>query len=53
MKQISGNDLLEIGYPANEILGIALKFNKKRNGYNREEMMTHYKSVLTENSQNG
>jgi len=48
MKQINGNDLLEIGYPANEILGIALKINKKRNGYNREEMMAHYKSVLAD-----
>lgn len=28
-KPINGNDLIALGYPENEILGIALKINKK------------------------
>ena len=43
---INGNDLLALGYPANELLGIALKANKKRNGFKREEMLLHYAEVL-------
>ncbi len=46
MSQINGNDLIAIGYPQNELLGIALKINKKRTGYNRAEMMQHYEAVL-------
>lgn len=30
-QQINGYDLIAIGYPQNELLGIALKVNKKRN----------------------
>ena len=29
-KPINGNDLIALGYPENEILGIALKINKKK-----------------------
>lgn len=46
MSQINGNDLIAIGYPQNKLLGIALKVNKKRTGYNRAEMMQHYEAVL-------
>jgi tRNA-splicing ligase RtcB len=44
--QINGNDLLAMGYKNGPIIGAALKINKKRNGYTREEMMTHYAAVL-------
>lgn len=43
--QINGNDLIALGYPENELLGIALKINRKRNGYNRAEMLEHYAKV--------
>lgn len=46
MSQINGNDLIAIGYPQNELLGIALKINKKRTGYNRTEMLQHYEAIL-------
>ena len=39
-------DLKEIGYPEGYLIGIALKINKKRTGYNREEMITYYRNVL-------
>lgn len=45
-KRINGNDLIAIGYKENEALGEALKINKKRLGYNREEMLTMFKNVL-------
>jgi len=45
-KEINGNDLIALGYPKNKILGIALKVNKKRTGYTREEMLRHYAAVL-------
>ena len=44
--QINGTDLLAIGYKESGILGMALKINKKRTGYNREEMLVLYKNVL-------
>lgn len=50
-QQINGNDLIALGYPQNELLGIALKANKKRTGYKREEMLQHYAAVL-ENAEN-
>lgn len=50
-QQINGNDLIALGYPQNELLGIALKANKKRTGYNREAMLQHYAAVL-ENAEN-
>ncbi len=43
---INGNDLLEIGYSEGKILGIALRINRGRNGFNREQMMQHYTAVL-------
>lgn len=43
---INGNDLKELGYPEETLVGLALRINKKRNGYNREEMFAHYKAVL-------
>lgn len=43
---ITGNDLIAIGYKPSEILGIALKINRKRTGFNREEMMQHYAQIL-------
>lgn len=45
--QINGNDLIELGYPEGSIIGIALKINRKRNGFTRDEMMIHFKNVLT------
>jgi tRNA-splicing ligase RtcB len=44
--RINGDDLMGIGYVEGEILGLALKINKKRVGFNRNEMMQHYKLVL-------
>lgn len=44
--QISGTDLLELGFPEGKIIGIALKINSKRNGFTREEMIANYKKVL-------
>lgn len=43
---INGNDLIQLGYPQGSIIGIALKINSKRNGYNREQMLEHYKMIL-------
>lgn len=50
-QHINGNDLIALGYPQNELLGIALKINKKRNGFTKVEMLQHYKAVL-ENASN-
>ncbi|GGE97223.1 tRNA-splicing ligase RtcB [Chishuiella changwenlii] len=46
-KPINGNDLIALGYPENEILGIALKINKKRTGYTKVEMLEKYAEVLS------
>ncbi len=46
--KISGNDLIALGYVEGEILGAALKINKKRVGFNREQMMEHYQAVLAD-----
>lgn len=45
--RINGNDLIALGYEQGSLLGTALKINKKRTGYNREEMLNHYKSILS------
>lgn len=45
-KMINGNDLLAIGYTQGAPLGIALKINKKRLGFTREQMMQLCESVL-------
>lgn len=43
---INGTDLLALGYPEGKTIGIALRVNKKRNGFSKEEMMQKYTSVL-------
>lgn len=43
---INGNELIELGFPQGQIIGIALKINSKRNGFNRDQMMTHFKLVF-------
>jgi len=44
--QINGYDLKELGFPQGQIIGIALKINSKRNGFDREQMLAHFKLVL-------
>ena len=44
--QINGNDLIELGYKEGQFIGLALKINKKRTGYNKAEMLHFYKLVL-------
>ena len=44
--RINGNDLIALGYDQGPILGIALKINKKRTGFTKEEMLAHYKNVI-------
>lgn len=46
-KPINGNDLIDLGYPENEILGVALKINKKRTGFTKIEMLDKYAQVLS------
>ncbi len=43
---INGNDLLNLGYPEGYVIGVALKANRKRNGFTREKMMEAYGKVL-------
>ena len=43
---INGNDLMGLGFPQGHIIGLALKINSKRNGFNRDQMMAHFKLVL-------
>ncbi|TJY65409.1 RtcB family protein [Sphingobacterium alkalisoli] len=45
-QRINGNDLLAIGYQENHAMGVALKINKKRLGFTREEMLVTFKAVL-------
>lgn len=44
--KINGNDLIALGYKENHALCVALKINKKRLGYTREQMLEHFKAVL-------
>ena len=44
--QINGNDLIGLGYKEGPILGVALKTNRKRTGYTKDEMMVFYKKVI-------
>lgn len=46
--QINGNELIALGYKESAVLGVALKINKKRNGYTRTEMLEHYQKILLE-----
>lgn len=43
---INGTELIELGYAQGEIVGIALKINKKRTGFNRDQMIENYKLIL-------
>ena len=43
---INGNDLIELGLPQGQIIGIALKINSKRHGFTRDQMLAHFKLVL-------
>ncbi len=43
---LNGNDLIALGYPENEILGVALKINRKRTGLTKAEMLAHYAAVF-------
>lgn len=43
---INGTELIELGYAQGEVVGIALKINRKRNGFTRNEMMEHFRLVL-------
>ena len=45
-KRINGNDLIALGYKENLAIGVALKINKKRLGFSKEEMLTKFKAVL-------
>lgn len=45
-KRINGNDLIALGYEENFALGEALKINKKRLGFTREEMLSKFAEVL-------
>ena len=43
---INGNDLQELGYKPGKALGVALKANRKRNEFTREQMLSQYAAVL-------
>ncbi len=45
-KRINGNDLIALGYKENHGMGVALKINKKRLGFTREQMLVNFKNVL-------
>lgn len=45
-KRINGNDLIALGYKENHAMGVALKINKKRLGFSREQMLENFKNVL-------
>lgn len=45
-KRINGNDLIALGYKENHAMGVALKINKKRLGYSREQMLDKFRDVL-------
>ncbi|MDN3672500.1 RtcB family protein [Flavobacterium branchiarum] len=44
--QINGFELIELGFPQGEAIGVALKINSKRNGFTRDAMIAKFKSVL-------
>nr|WP_294939338.1 RtcB family protein [uncultured Flavobacterium sp.] len=43
---INGNDLIALGYTQGTVLGVALKVNRGRYGYKREEMINYFADVL-------
>lgn len=48
---INGTDLIALGYAEGFVLGIALRINRGRNGFTKEQMMTHYAAVLAKPEQ--
>ena len=48
---INGTDLIALGYTEGYILGIALRINRGRNGFTKEQMLSQYIDVLA-NSEN-
>lgn len=45
-KRINGNDLIALGYQENHAMGVALKINKQRLGFSKEQMLQKFKDVL-------
>lgn len=45
---INGLDLINIGFPEGKLIGIALKINRKRSGFKRDEILQYFKQVLEE-----
>lgn len=43
---INGKDLLALGYAEGSLIGIALKCNRKRTGFTKEQMLENYIKVL-------
>ena len=46
--QINGNDLLALGYAEGNLIGIALKCNRKRTGFSKAQMLDHFAKVLAD-----
>lgn len=44
--QINGNDLLDLGYAEGNLIGIALKCNRKRTGFSKAQMLENFAKVL-------
>uniref|UniRef100_UPI00404B483B RtcB family protein n=1 Tax=Flavobacterium sp. TaxID=239 RepID=UPI00404B483B len=44
--QINGTDLLDLGYAEGNLIGIALKCNRKRTGFSKEQMLENFAKVL-------
>lgn len=45
-ERINGNDLITLGYKENHAISVALKINKKRHGFTREQMLSKCRDVL-------
>lgn len=45
---INGTDLIALGYAENAVLGIALRINRGRNGFTKEQMLVNYAAVLAQ-----
>jgi tRNA-splicing ligase RtcB len=45
---INGTDLIALGYAENAVLGIALRINRGRNGFTKEQMLANYAAVLAQ-----
>ena len=44
--QINGFELIALGFPQGEAIGVALKISNKRNGFTRDKMIVNFKNVL-------